>query len=82
MSKGRDRTVYRRQDGNWVNKRNDVDRASSLHRTQREAEGAARDMLGRQGGGELTTQGRDGRFRSKDTIAPGNDPFPPRDKEH
>ncbi len=27
MSKGRDRTVFRR-DGDWVNKRNDADRAS------------------------------------------------------
>lgn len=82
MSKARDRTVYRRADGDWVNKRNDADRASSLHPTQREAADSARDMLRRQGGGELTTQGRDGRFRSKDTIAPGNDPFPPRDREH
>ena len=31
MSKGRDRTVFRRSDGQWVNKRNDSDRASSLH---------------------------------------------------
>lgn len=82
MSKGRDRTVYRRDDGSWVNKRNDADRASSVHDTQKDAEGAARDMLQNQGGGELTTQGRDGRFRSKDTIAPGNDPNPPKDTEH
>lgn len=82
MSKGRDRTVYRRQPGEWANKRNDSDRASSLHRTQREAEDAARDMLHRQGGGELTTKGVDGRIRSKDTIAPGNDPAPPYDREH
>jgi len=82
MSKGRDRTVYRRPDGNWANKRNDASRPSSVHPTQGEAVGAAHDMLGNQGGGELTTQGRDGRFRSKDTIAPGNDPFPPRDTEH
>lgn len=82
MSKGRDRTIYKRSDGKWVNKRNDADRASSLHETQSEAENAAREMLRNQGGGELTTQGRDGRFRSKDTIPPGNDPFPPKDKEN
>lgn len=75
MSKGRDRTVYRRDDGQWANKRNDADRASSLHRTQKDAEGAARDMLRRQGGGELTTKGRDGRIRGKDTIAPGKTPI-------
>lgn len=81
MSKDRNRTVYRRGD-EWVNKRNDSNRASSVHRTQGEAEAAAREMLGNQGGGELTTMGRDGRIRSKDTIYPGNDPFPPRDTEH
>lgn len=81
MSKGRDRTVFRR--GNeWVNKRNDANRASSVHTTQTEAEAAAKDMLRNQGGGELTIRGRDGLFRSKDSIYPGNDPFPPKDHEH
>lgn len=82
MSKGKDRTVHHRPDGKWGNKRNDASRDGSVHDTQREADQAARDMLGRQGGGEVTTQGRDGRFRSKDTVKPGNDPNPPRDKEH
>ncbi len=81
MSKDRDRMVFKRGD-QWVNKRNDAGKASSLHPTQREAENAARTMLTNQGGGELTTKGLNGRIRSKDTIAPGNDPFPPRDKEH
>ena len=57
MNKGRDRTVYRRGDNKWVNKRNDSDRASSLHDTQRDANRAARDMLRNQGGGEVTTKG-------------------------
>ena len=82
MSKDRDRSVYRRPDGSWANQRNDAERASSVHRTQAEAENAAREMLGNQGGGELTTMGRNGRIRSKDTIAPGNDPCPPKDREH
>jgi hypothetical protein len=82
MSKGRDRTVFQRPDGQWANKRNDAGRASSLHSTQRSAERAARDMLKNQGGGELTTKSENGRIRSKDTIPPGNDPLPPRDKEH
>ena len=82
MSKGRDRTVYQRDDGKWANKRNDASRPSSVHNTQRDAADAGRDMLVNQGGGELTIKGRDGKFRSKDTIAPGNDPFPPRDTEH
>lgn len=82
MSKGRDRTVYQNADGDWVNKRNDASRASSVHDTQKAAEQAARQMLRNQGGGELTTMGRNHQIRSKDTIAPGNDPNPPRDTEH
>lgn len=82
MSKGRDRTVYRGSDGQWSNKRNDASKVSSKHNTQREAESAAKTMLKNQGGGELTTKGLDGKIRSKDTIAPGNDPNPPRDTEH
>jgi len=82
MSKDRDRMVYKRADGNWVNKRNDASKASSIHSTQKGAEKAAREMLHNQGGGELITKGVDGKIRSKDTIAPGNDSFPPRDTEH
>jgi hypothetical protein len=82
LSKKQDRMVFRRTDGNWANKRNDAERASSLHKTQRGAENAARTLLKKQGGGELITKGVDGRIRSKDTIAPGSDSFPPRDNEH
>jgi hypothetical protein len=82
MSKPNDRMISQRPDGTWVNKRNDSDRASSVHQTQQEAIEAGRRMLQNQGGGELTVQGRDGRIRSKDTIAPGNDPNPPKDREH
>jgi len=82
MSKGRDRTVYKKPDGTWANKRNDASKALSVHRTQKEAENSSRDMLKNQGGGELTTKGRDGKIRSKDTIKPGNDPNTHKDKEH
>lgn len=82
MSKKQDRIVYQRPDGQWINKRNDAQRPSSVHDTQRDAIDAARRNLSNQGGGELTVKGRDGRIRSKDTIRPGNDPFPPRDTEH
>lgn len=82
MSNQNNRTVYRRSDGTWVNKRNDADKASGLHNTQAGAEAEAREMLRNTGGGELTTMGRDGKIRSKDTIGGGNDPNPPKDKEH
>ncbi|MBN1949879.1 MAG: DUF2188 domain-containing protein [Bacteroidales bacterium] len=82
MGKDRDRTVYRHDDGVWVNKRNDAVKASSLHKTQAKANIAAAEMLRNQGGGERTTMGIHGTIVSKDTIEPGNDPCPPRVKEH
>lgn len=81
MSKGRDRTVYRRNDGKWLNKRNDADKASSVHKIQKDAIESARIMLKNQGSGELTIKAINGKIRSKDTIYPGNDPCPPKDKE-
>jgi hypothetical protein len=82
MGKDRDRTIFRRADGKWINKRNDSDQASSVSETQRGAIEDAKRMLGNQGGGELTIKGVDGKIRSKDTVPPGNDPNPPKDKEH
>lgn len=82
MSKDRDRMVYRDKDGEWINKRNDTSRASSRHETQADAVNSAKQMLINQGGGELSIKGRDGAIRSKDTIAPGHDPNPPKDREH
>jgi hypothetical protein len=79
--KGRDRTVYRKPDG-WAEKRNDAGRAGGIYKTQGEAIEAAKQTLHKQGGGELIVMGRDGRIRSKDTITPGRDPYPPRDREH
>ncbi len=55
---------------------------SSRHDTQGAADQRAAEILRNVGGGERVTQGRDGKIRSKDTIAPAHDPFPPRDREH
>ncbi|NTW87841.1 MAG: DUF2188 domain-containing protein [Desulfobulbaceae bacterium] len=78
MSKGRDRIVSGRPDGTWANKRNDASKATSIHATQSEAIKAAKENLANQGGGEVTIQGVDGKFRVKDTVKPGNDPYPPK----
>lgn len=78
MSKPQDRTISKRPDGSWANKRNDASRASSIHTTQKGAVDAGREMLKNQGGGELTIKGVNGRFREKDTVTPGNDPNPPK----
>ncbi len=77
-----DRIVYQRPDGTWVNKRTHADKAAGLHQTQGDAAGEAKQILQNSGGGELIIKGRNGKIRSKDTIAPGNDPNPPKDKEH
>lgn len=77
-----DRSVFRRPDGTWVNKRNDAERAGSVHDTQADAINSANRMLENAGGGELTIMGRDGKIRSKDTIGGGNDPASIRDREH
>jgi hypothetical protein len=78
MSKPQDRTISRRPDGSWENKRNDASRASSIHSTQKSAADAGREMLKNQGGGELTIKGVNGRIRDKDTVTPGKDPYPPK----
>lgn len=66
----------------WAVKKGGSDRASSVHTTQREAEQAAKNTVRNLGGGEVRIQGENGRWRDSDTVAPGNDPFPPRDKRH
>lgn len=81
MANPNDRTVYHREDGKWINKLNDSDRASSVHDTQAEANQAAAEMLRNSGGGERTTMGLNGRIVSKDTIAPGHESNV-RDREH
>jgi hypothetical protein len=66
----------------WVVRKPGAERASARLGTQREADQRAAEILRNVGGGERVTHGVDGRIRSKDTIAPGNDPNPPKDKEH
>jgi len=81
MGKSNNRTVSQRPDGQWANKLNSADRASSLHQNQKQANEAAADMLRKSGGGERTTQGIHGKFVSKDTIAPGHESSI-KDREH
>ena len=75
------RFVVLHPDG-WAVKASNAERASSVHATQREAEIRAKEIVSGLGGGEVTIQGRDGRFRDSDTVPPGNDPSPPKDTKH
>ena len=80
MSKN-DRYVVKHPEG-WAVKAGGAQRASSLHGTQKEAEAAAKQTVSKLGGGEVRIQGQDGRWRDSDTVAPGNDPPPPKDNKH
>ncbi len=66
--------------GGWQVKAPGAQRASAVGRTQGELIGRARAILGNVGGGELRIQGRNGQIRDSDTVAPGSDPCPARDK--
>lgn len=71
------RSVYKTTKG-WADKNDSATKPAGVYDTQAEAQAAARQHLHNQGGGELTTHGRDGQIRDKDTVAPGNDPCPPK----
>ena len=76
-----DRYVTKHPKG-WALKAPGSKRASSVHDTQRAAETAAKQAVSKLGGGEVRIQGQDGRWRDSDTVPPGRDPNPPRDKKH
>ena len=57
-------------------------KASAITGTQRQAEQRAKEIVRREGGGEVRIHGRDGRIRDSDTVAPASDPNPPRDRKH
>lgn len=66
----------------WAVKQGGVDAPESIHQKQSRAEQQAKSTVSNLGGGEVRIQGRDGKWRDSDTVAPGRDPFPPRDKKH
>jgi hypothetical protein len=77
-----DRHVVKNPKSGWDVKAGGAKRASANEKTQAAAERAAKKIVGKAGGGEVVIHGRDGRIRDKDTVAPGRDPNPPKDKRH
>lgn len=73
------RHIVPKPDGDWDVKAPGAVRASTHHDTQSDAINRAREIVHNAGGGEVVTHDRDGQIRDSDTIAPGSDPFPPRD---
>ena len=80
MSKN-DRYVVKHPNG-WAVKKPGAKRASDVRGMQREAEQRAKKIVGNLGGGEVRIQDRAGRWRDSDTVPPGNDPDPPKDRKH
>jgi hypothetical protein len=81
MAKGNERRhVVANPKGGWDVKKPGSSRVSAHTDTQSDAVDRAREIVSNNGGGEVRIHGRDGRIRDSDTIAPGNDPNPPRDR--
>lgn len=68
--------------GEWYAKRESADRVAGYYGTQAEAEKAAKEMSANSGGGEVRIHSPKGPIRDSDTVYPGNDPHPPRDRKH
>lgn len=83
MAKQRDYHVTPRSDGRWQYKLPGAQRATGVTKTQAQAESAAKQAARAGGaGGEITIHRPNGQIRDRDTIAPANDPNPPKDTRH
>ncbi len=78
---GNRRHVVPNPAGGWDVTAPNAERASSHHDTQTQAAERAREIVHNLGGGEVVTHNRQGQIRDSDTVPPGNDPFPPRDRK-
>lgn len=74
--------VVKNPNGGWDIKRDNAERASLHTKTQSQAEINAKRFSANTGGGEVRIQGRNGRYRDSDTVPPGNEPNPPKDKKY
>jgi len=68
--------------GGWNSRRDGASRISSHTDTQKEAEKDSKRFSKNSGGGEVRIHGLDGKIRDSDTVPPGHDPNPPKDRKH
>jgi len=68
--------------GSWKVLREGAQRASQRVPLQSQAETIAKKLSHASGGGEVVIHRPSGQIRDKDTVAPGKDPNPPRDRQH
>jgi len=80
MASSNNRHVIKHPDG-WAVKAPGASKASAVEATQEKAIARARAIVGKLGGGEVRVHGRDGLVRDSDTVKPGRDPFPPKDRK-
>lgn len=66
--------------GGWDVVAPGASRASAHLETQAQGVDRAREIVGNTGGGEVVIHRPDGTIRDSDTVSPGYDPFPPRDR--
>ncbi len=75
-------SISRRQVGQWQIKLDGKKRVSGFAKTKVEAEMKAKIFARNSGGGEVRIHGLNGKIQDSDTVAPGNDPNPPKDTVH
>ena len=69
--------------GEWKVIKDNAERASAIAETQAKAEAIAKQLAAQSGGGEVRIhKPNGGPIRDSDTVAPGRDPNPPKDKKH
>jgi hypothetical protein len=66
----------------WRVKREHAERAARIVSTQAKAEKLAKQMSHNTGGGEVKIHSWKGPIRDSDTVSPGHDPNPPKDKKY
>lgn len=66
--------------GGWDVRSPGRERSSGHFERKAEAERRGREILENAGGGELVVHDQHGRIIDSDTVPPGRDPFPPRDR--
>jgi uncharacterized protein DUF2188 len=76
-----ERHVVADRDGGWNVVRPGADRTSGHFTSQGEAIDRAREIVRNSGGGEVVIHRPSGTIRDSDTVPPGHDPFPPRDRK-
>ena len=81
VAQNNNRHVVPNPDGGWDVRAPGAQRASAHLDKQSDAINRAREIVTNVGGGEVRIHDRKGRIRDTDTVAPGNDPNPPKDRK-